>query len=203
MEEVWKDMSLNSLQDKPNRENNSPKNTFRRTILQEFLPRPFKESPDLDISLFPSPTSPPATSLSLNSSPDFQYLDSTGIHQYANSLPLKSQCFSANADISTLSNSPFDAIGSSLGLSSLCKKRVPESENNSTDQRYKRMIKNRESAARSRARRQAYTNELELEVAHLREENAKLRKQQQKLCSAASAQPPTKQRLYRTSTAPL
>ncbi|XP_020085258.1 bZIP transcription factor 27-like isoform X2 [Ananas comosus] len=45
------------------------------------------------------------------------------------------------------------------------------------DHRHKRMIKNRESAARSRARKQAYTNELEIEVAHLLEENAKLKKQ--------------------------
>ncbi|KAJ6864166.1 hypothetical protein NC651_034872 [Populus alba x Populus x berolinensis] len=38
------------------------------------------------------------------------------------------------------------------------------------------MIKNRESAARSRARRQAYTNELEIKVYHLEEENERLRK---------------------------
>jgi len=40
------------------------------------------------------------------------------------------------------------------------------------------MIKNRESAARSRARKQAYTVELEAEVSQLKEENMKLRKQQ-------------------------
>ncbi|GFP94206.1 protein fd [Phtheirospermum japonicum] len=57
---------------------------------------------------------------------------------------------------------------------------IPSPERNSGgDRRHKRMIKNRESAARSRARKQAYTNELELEVAHLLEENAKLKKQQQ------------------------
>ncbi|KAM3758727.1 hypothetical protein ACB098_01G067200 [Castanea mollissima] len=64
------------------------------------------------------------------------------------------------------------------------------------------MIKNRESAARSRARKQAYTNELELEVARLQEENAKLRRQQEKLCLAASAQLPKKRGIYRTLTAP-
>ncbi|KAA8547537.1 hypothetical protein F0562_003966 [Nyssa sinensis] len=48
----------------------------------------------------------------------------------------------------------------------------------------------------------AYTTELELEVAHLTEENAKLKKQQQLLCSAAAAQPPKKQTLHRSSTAP-
>jgi len=39
------------------------------------------------------------------------------------------------------------------------------------------MIKNRESAARSRARKQAYTNELENKVSHLEEENERLKKQ--------------------------
>jgi len=37
------------------------------------------------------------------------------------------------------------------------------------------MIKNRESAARSRARKQAYTVELEAELNHLKEENARLK----------------------------
>ncbi|KAL2581524.1 hypothetical protein AAZV13_15G189100 [Glycine max] len=45
------------------------------------------------------------------------------------------------------------------------------------ERRQKRMIKNRESAARSRARKQAYTNELENKVSRLEEENERLRKQ--------------------------
>ncbi|KAF6136498.1 hypothetical protein GIB67_035057 [Kingdonia uniflora] len=45
------------------------------------------------------------------------------------------------------------------------------------ERRQKRMIKNRESAARSRARKQAYTNELENKVSRLEEENGKLLKQ--------------------------
>ncbi|KAB2050408.1 abscisic acid-insensitive 5-like protein 1 [Gossypium arboreum] len=43
------------------------------------------------------------------------------------------------------------------------------------ERRQRRMIKNRESAARSRARRQAYTVELELELNQLKQENAKLK----------------------------
>ncbi|CAK7329106.1 unnamed protein product [Dovyalis caffra] len=43
------------------------------------------------------------------------------------------------------------------------------------ERRQRRMIKNRESAARSRARKQAYTVELELELNQLKEENAKLK----------------------------
>ncbi|XP_027354224.1 ABSCISIC ACID-INSENSITIVE 5-like protein 5 isoform X1 [Abrus precatorius] len=46
------------------------------------------------------------------------------------------------------------------------------------ERRQRRMIKNRESAARSRARKQAYTMELEAEVAKLKEENQELQQKQ-------------------------
>ncbi|KAJ9128822.1 hypothetical protein P3X46_034441 [Hevea brasiliensis] len=46
------------------------------------------------------------------------------------------------------------------------------------ERRHRRMIKNRESAARSRARMQAYTLELEAEVAKLRELNQELQRKQ-------------------------
>ncbi|KAG9451040.1 hypothetical protein H6P81_011005 [Aristolochia fimbriata] len=46
------------------------------------------------------------------------------------------------------------------------------------ERRQRRMIKNRESAARSRAHKQAYTMELEAEVAKLKEENQLLQKKQ-------------------------
>ncbi|CAM6016648.1 unnamed protein product [Sphagnum balticum] len=52
------------------------------------------------------------------------------------------------------------------------------------ERRQKRMIKNRESAARSRARKQAYTVELEEEVSQLKEENKRLREQQEALRKA-------------------
>ncbi|KAK2967398.1 hypothetical protein RJ640_023989 [Escallonia rubra] len=45
------------------------------------------------------------------------------------------------------------------------------------ERRQKRMIKNRESAARSRARKQAYTHELENKVSRLEEENERLKRQ--------------------------
>lgn len=48
------------------------------------------------------------------------------------------------------------------------------------ERRRKRMIKNRESASRSRARKQAYTLELEEELAHLKEINQELQKEQAK-----------------------
>ncbi|PON69081.1 Basic-leucine zipper transcription factor [Parasponia andersonii] len=47
------------------------------------------------------------------------------------------------------------------------------------ERRQRRMIKNRESAARSRARKQAYTLELEAEVAKLKEMNEELQRKQE------------------------
>ncbi|WVZ92536.1 hypothetical protein U9M48_038589 [Paspalum notatum var. saurae] len=49
------------------------------------------------------------------------------------------------------------------------------------ERRQRRMIKNRESAARSRARKQAYTMELEAEVQKLKEQNAELQKKQEEM----------------------
>ncbi|KAJ7982454.1 ABSCISIC ACID-INSENSITIVE 5-like protein 2 [Quillaja saponaria] len=71
------------------------------------------------------------------------------------------------------------------------------------ERRQKRMIKNRESASRSRARKQAYTNELENKVSQLEAENEELRRrkeQEQKLLSALPPEP--KYQLRRTSSAP-
>lgn len=71
------------------------------------------------------------------------------------------------------------------------------------DKKKKRMMKNRESAARSRARKQAYTNELEGEVAHLEAENANLKKQLGEAQRALAAQNSSRRSaLHRTLTAP-
>lgn len=71
------------------------------------------------------------------------------------------------------------------------------------ERRQKRMIKNRESAARSRARKQAYTNELENKVSRLEEENARLKKEKEKeqLLPCAPPPPEPKYQLRRTSSA--
>ncbi|KAK7401418.1 hypothetical protein VNO78_12878 [Psophocarpus tetragonolobus] len=71
------------------------------------------------------------------------------------------------------------------------------------ERRQKRMIKNRESAARSRARKQAYTTELEQKVSRLEEENEKLRRQKEleKLLSSAPPPPEPKYQIRRTSSA--
>ncbi|CAN6539899.1 unnamed protein product [Malus baccata var. baccata] len=56
------------------------------------------------------------------------------------------------------------------------------------ERRQRRMIKNRESAARSRARKQAYTMELEAEVAKLKEENQELQNKQAQMAEVQKNQ---------------
>lgn len=66
------------------------------------------------------------------------------------------------------------------GLHGPTRKRSPEEPvHRALERRQRRMIKNRESAARSRARKQAYTMELEDEMTQLKEENLKLKKKQE------------------------
>ncbi|KAI8562588.1 hypothetical protein RHMOL_Rhmol03G0046300 [Rhododendron molle] len=72
------------------------------------------------------------------------------------------------------------------------------------ERRQKRMIKNRESAARSRARKQAYTHELENKVSRLEEENERLKRQKEVEKVLPCVLPPEpKYQLRRTSSAPL
>ncbi|KAF9682163.1 hypothetical protein SADUNF_Sadunf05G0080100 [Salix dunnii] len=167
MEEVWKDISLASLHDHTSTDqelsmtsrlhnishhhNNSP-----NFILQDFLARPFSKDPPTrmvsiirDSTPFGSPVPPPATVLSLNSRPGFDFLENSNHPQRPNS-QLQSNPIS---NISSFTN-PFEGLDSSPGLPSFCKKRSQESDGSSGDRRHKRMIKNRESAARSRARKQ-------------------------------------------------
>ncbi|KAL8460132.1 hypothetical protein ACS0TY_031878 [Phlomoides rotata] len=74
----------------------------------------------------------------------------------------------------------------------------------SVERRQKRMIKNRESAARSRARKQAYTHELEHKVSRLEEENERLRRQLEWEKMLPSTPPPQpKNKLRRTNSAPI
>ncbi|KAF6143999.1 hypothetical protein GIB67_017607 [Kingdonia uniflora] len=79
-----------------------------------------------------------------------------------------------NGDTSSLSPVPYILNGGLRGKRGGAVEKVVE-------RRQRRMIKNRESAARSRARKQAYTMELEAEVAKLKEEKEELKKEQEKL----------------------
>ncbi|KAK6246122.1 Basic-leucine zipper domain - like 10 [Theobroma cacao] len=82
------------------------------------------------------------------------------------------------------------------------KRRCSDVMEKTIERRQKRMIKNRESAARSRARKQAYTNQLEVEVDQLRKMNSWLKRQKEVnmlLSSNTIAQP--KYQLRRTSSA--
>nr|AHA43414.1 abscisic acid-insensitive 5-like protein [Solanum nigrum] len=78
----------------------------------------------------------------------------------------------SNVDTSSLSPSPYAFSEGGRGRKS------GSSLEKVVERRRRRMIKNRESAARSRARKQAYTLELEAEVAKLKEINEELRKKQ-------------------------
>ncbi|XP_057547545.1 ABSCISIC ACID-INSENSITIVE 5-like protein 2 [Amaranthus tricolor] len=72
------------------------------------------------------------------------------------------------------------------------------------ERRQKRMIKNRESAARSRPRKQAYTHELKNKVLRLEAEIERLQRMREAEKVLPSVPPPQpKFKLRRTSSAPL
>ncbi|KAM7529578.1 hypothetical protein LguiB_032988 [Lonicera macranthoides] len=185
MEEVWNDINLFSLHQ---HQHHPPATTttattldFRGMTLQDFLSRPFSKDPSPAnavpaVYCSPAPVPPtPATFLSLNSGQEhrhFHFLNNPEVTQH-------NDC-SFGFDVAALGSSPANE-----------KKRIPESEKCSGDRRHKRMIKNRESAARSRARKQEWTHDNDTFRSHLVH-----------LCIAEAAQFPKKNSLQRTSTAP-
>ncbi|XP_022631457.1 protein FD-like [Vigna radiata var. radiata] len=194
MEEVWKDINLATLNDQVTRSTTTHSN-LGGVILQDFLARPFTIDPPNTIlssqspTLYAAPSSPAPpllTALSLSSHPHLRFDPHTQkpSHPHHPPPPSNHSCFTT----------PTTA---SLGA-----KRFAEPDCNLGDRRNKRMIKNRESAARSRARKQAYTNELEVEVEQLKEENARLKRQQKQLSEVAASEQKKKGSLYRASTAP-
>uniref|UniRef100_A0A0E0B5W9 BZIP domain-containing protein n=1 Tax=Oryza glumipatula TaxID=40148 RepID=A0A0E0B5W9_9ORYZ len=70
------------------------------------------------------------------------------------------------------------------------------------DRRKRRMIKNRESAARSRARKQARVNNLETEVEQLKQENKMLRVKYEQLRKTVEGPVPVRRTLQRVLSAP-
>lgn len=206
MEELWKDIHLSSLHE-------NPTSTTTAAAAEDTS------------SAVGRPRAPPEAvlSLSLCSSSSRDHIQSDDHHNQKDHddqdlIPIREVGISTPCFISSL-NSPFEALAAhvassssspsiSLLLTSLCSKnkRVADDHDHDhdsrVDRRYKRMMKNRESAARSRARRQAYTSELEREIAHLVEENAKLRGEQEKLRFSALAEIPEKPTHTRSLTAP-
>jgi ABA responsive element binding factor len=100
--------------------------------------------------------------------------------------------------------SPSSLMGSLSDTQTLGRKRVASGivVEKTVERRQKRMIKNRESAARSRARKQAYHNELVTKVTLLEQQNTQLKKEkefEQGLPPEPSSEP--KYRLRRISSA--
>ncbi|XP_051139666.1 bZIP transcription factor 46-like [Andrographis paniculata] len=73
----------------------------------------------------------------------------------------------------TSSSSPTPPFALNIGTYN-----CPKYSDQAVERKRKRLIKNRESAVRSRARRQAYTYHLEAKILLLKEENAELKKLQ-------------------------
>lgn len=178
MEDLWDDINLSSL--------------------------PFKHGPRLPVAFqdfFAAAREtppPPAPAVARKpTAPEFQYFFGGVPHHSASSAannPLLQPSYSAS------SGSSFDGFPPSPACpDGRRRKRVHDSG----DQRHIRMMKNREAAARSRARKEAHTISLESEVALLLKENAKLNKQYQRLRQEVEAHKGcNKLILQRTSSAP-
>lgn len=135
--------------------------------------------------------------------PQSQYPQQNLMNVYME-MPQQMSMVGGNSVISMDVSNPEDQMCLPSSLIGTCgrKRSVSEGNMNKTvERRQKRMIKNRESAARSRARKQAYTNELEHKVSCLEEENERLRKQQEleKMLPCAPL-PEPKYQLRRTSS---
>ncbi|XP_066332606.1 bZIP transcription factor 23-like [Miscanthus floridulus] len=92
-------------------------------------------------------------------------------------------------DLSSLSPSPVPYVFS-VGL----RGRKPPAMEKVVERRQRRMIKNRESAARSRQRKQEYMMELEAEVAKLKELNDELQKKQVEMLEKQKNEVPERMR---------
>lgn len=129
MEEVWKDINISGTNHR-----------YRGFILQDFLAKPFASN-DIPTTVSSPASSQPQMLLNLNSDPDqlnFLVEDPT-----LNVCPLDAP---SNSSSGLLSH---NIVGGLMML--------PASDRTRGDRRHKRMIKNRESAARSRARKQVGT----------------------------------------------
>ncbi|KAL2465848.1 ABSCISIC ACID-INSENSITIVE 5-like protein 2 [Abeliophyllum distichum] len=101
--------------------------------------------------------------------------------------------------------SPSNLRGTTSGTQNPRRRRIPPGViEKSVERRLKRMIKNRESAARSRARKQAYQHELESKVSRLEEENQRLKQMKVvELILPREPLPEPRYQLRRSSSAPI
>ncbi|XP_033135026.1 bZIP transcription factor 27 isoform X2 [Brassica rapa] len=174
MEEVWKEINLASLH--PHRQ----LNIDHEPVLSNQNPNKsiFQDFLNKPLNQEPPPSSSSTHHVSLLAPP-------------ATVISLNTHSIDTHFDESAM----FGCFG---------KKRGQDSDESRGDRRHKRMTKNRESAARSRARKQAYINELELEIVHLQKENTRLKRQekQMQLKMAEATQHQTKKILQRSWTSP-
>ncbi|WOL07280.1 protein FD-like [Canna indica] len=137
MEELWEDITLTILHQE--RSIIAPRSTT--TTLQDFLSGPVIAPPPPHVEqVLPlrAPPSPPALSLNTSMTNNTYYDYTPDAHGH-------------NAYFLAGAGPPSPAE-----LTSFCsKKRMPENTANGSDRHFRRMIKNREAAARSRARKQA------------------------------------------------
>ncbi|CAN6970799.1 unnamed protein product [Brassica rapa subsp. trilocularis] len=180
MEEVWKEINLASLH--PHRQ----LNIDHEPVLSNQNPNKsiFQDFLNKPLNQEPPPSSSSTHHVSLLAPP-------------ATVISLNTHSIDTHFDESAM----FGCFG---------KKRGQDSDESRGDRRHKRMTKNRESAARSRARKQelltilSYINELELEIVHLQKENTRLKRQekQMQLKMAEATQHQTKKILQRSWTSP-
>lgn len=153
MEEVWKDINLATLNDQTTRPTTTHSMNLGGVMFQDFLgnidpPNTIlssasasSQTPSLYCPPTPSPAPPLVTALSLSSRPHFHF-DSLITHKPQHPAP-------APSNISCLTN---HTLASSVNCKRYHEPAAPDCALG--DRRNKRMIKNRESAARSRARKQ-------------------------------------------------
>ncbi|XP_024020825.1 bZIP transcription factor 27 [Morus notabilis] len=187
MEEMWNDINLSSLHH-PHR-SSSTTTTAQTFHFQDLFSKPLLSYKD----------QPPPNDVS--SAGDTISFGFGSLSQQRTSLSLNSD---SELGFKFLETSAFLVKKPALDSPACDKKRVQQNSDDSSEVKRKRLMKNRESAARSRARKQAYTNELEHKVAHLRKENARIKNQltQFYLAAPTALEVPKKRTLYRTLTAP-
>ncbi|XP_074582649.1 bZIP transcription factor 27-like [Curcuma longa] len=200
IEDVWNDISLHHDDSHWQSTHPLPHRSLRTMILQDFLAGPLIRPPPAATAFDRPPSAAvPPTALSL----EIHLIPPDSIH---------SSSTSASASASASSSLVFPGFSdtnpppSPIGLFSFCSKKNLLSDppsDSGVDRRHKRMMKNRESASRSRARKQVYINELEYEISHLQEENSRLKKELEKLHMAIATDQLFRQKnkLQRSSTA--